>query len=338
MFPTTDSILSADALRQQVMPRYSIGEIARLELHERGINDTYKVGTADGDTYYLRVYRFGWRTIDEINSEIAVLRHIAGRSAPVSAPVERTDGEILTSLDCAEGERWAVLFTLAPGARVDYKVLTDEQAACYGEAAASIHEASDSFVGKRSRETLDLTTLLERPLQALTLKLAHRRDDQAYVTQLGERLRADVEASAGLETGFCHGDLHDNNANYADGNITIFDFDCCGWGYRAYDLAVFPWAFAVVECERPHIEAMGRAFLRGYRRRRVISDADFAAIPLFVPIRQIWLLGLHVHLAGRFGSGWFNDGYLDRQLAMLRDWEANFLNRPAAEWLAPDRQ
>jgi len=38
------------------------------------------------------------------------------------------------------------------------------------------------------------------------------------------------------------------------------DFDCRGWGYRAYDLAVFPWAFAITESATEYIEAMGRAF------------------------------------------------------------------------------
>jgi thiamine kinase-like enzyme len=42
---------------------------------------------------------------------------------------------------------------------------------------------------------------------------------------------------AGLEIGFCHGDFHGGNACQKDGSFTFYDFDCCGWGYRAYDLA-----------------------------------------------------------------------------------------------------
>jgi len=54
---------------------------------------------------------------------------------------------------------------------------------------------------------------------------------------------------------------------------------------------------------------------------------------VFVAIRHIWLVGLHVSLGDRFGWGWMNDSYFDRQLKVLRDWEKNFLDRPARAWL-----
>ena len=39
-----------------------------------------------------------------------------------------------------------------------------------------------------------------------------------------------------------HGDLQGYHANVGpDGMLTFFDFDCGGYGYRAYDLAVFVW-------------------------------------------------------------------------------------------------
>ena len=42
---------------------------------------------------------------------------------------------------------------------------------------------------------------------------------------------------------------------------------------------------------------------------------------------------LHVSIGDRFGWGWINDEYFDRQLKMLRDWEKDWLDRPGAEWL-----
>jgi hypothetical protein len=44
-------------------------------------------------------------------------------------------------------------------------------------------------------------------------------------------------------------------------------------------------------------------------------------------------MGLQIGLADRFGWGWLNDRYFDRHLKILRDWETNFLDRPAAAWL-----
>jgi Ser/Thr protein kinase RdoA (MazF antagonist) len=302
MFPVVDSNLDPDALVQRVLVHYRLGEPITCRLHARGLNDTYKVEAA-GTAYFLRVYRAGWRSREEIDTELAMLRHLADCGVSVSAPLARRDGEMLTMLDCAEGERLAALFTAAPGREVDYKAFTEEQACAYGEAAASIHGAADSYSGPRSRPPLDLA-------------------------QLGL-----IEAVAEPEIGFCHGDFHGQNASESGGVFTFYDFDCCGWGFRAYDLAVFPWAFAVGESPPERIESMGRAFLRGYRRRRPIAAGDLAAIPAFAAIRQIWLMGLHLGLAGRFGAGWINDRYFDRHLKILRNWEENFLCRPATACL-----
>jgi Ser/Thr protein kinase RdoA (MazF antagonist) len=94
MFPATDS-----------NPLYDLRAISRCRLHHRGLNDTYKVEGSQGDTYFLRIYRAGWRCRDEIETELAILRHLAQRQASVSTPVSRKDGQVLTPLDCIEGRR-----------------------------------------------------------------------------------------------------------------------------------------------------------------------------------------------------------------------------------------
>jgi hypothetical protein len=61
VFPTCDSNLQADALAREVLVHYPIGEITRCRFHARGLNDTYKVETSSGESYFLRIYRAGWR-------------------------------------------------------------------------------------------------------------------------------------------------------------------------------------------------------------------------------------------------------------------------------------
>jgi len=259
-------------------------------------------------------------------------------SERIHSGISRKDGQVITPLDCAEGWRWAALFTCAPGKEVaSADAYNDELAGLYGEAVATIHTAADSFKGRGLRPALGLAELLERPLQLLTSAIAHRPEDAAYVNGLGDLLRHQIQGMADLEIGFCHGDFHGWNACERNGTFMFYDFDCCGWGYRAYDLAVFPWAFAVRQNTTDRIEAMGRAFLKGYVRRRTLGATDVDAIAAFVAIRQIWLLGLHIGIGDRFGWGWINDDYFDRQLKVLRDWEKNWLSRPSAVWLqVPD--
>jgi Ser/Thr protein kinase RdoA (MazF antagonist) len=333
MFPTCDSNLRADALVRQVLVHYRISEVTRCRFHARGLNDTYKVETSGNKSYFLRIYRTDWRTREEIEAELAVLQHLARCNVNVSVPIIRADDTLLTPLDCAEGKRWAALFTAAPGDEVDFKTFTEDQARRYGETAAAIHCAADGLAEHFQRAALDLNLLLDGPLSLIMPVIAHRRDDLAYVADLAKRLRSSVENATGLEKGFCHGDLHGHNAGYAGEAFTVYDFDYCGWGYRAYDLSVFPWAFAIGEQAPERIESMGRAFLTGYVRHRAIKSVNIAAIPTFVAIRQIWLTGLHIGLADRFGWGWLNDRYFDRQFKVLRNWQKNFLDRPTVDWL-----
>ena len=338
MFPATDSNLCAHSLLEQMLPLYDLGAISRCRLHHRGLNDTYNVESSQGDTYFLRIYRAGWRSRDEIETEIAILLHLAQGKASVSTPVSRKDGQVLTPLDCIEGRRWAALFTCAPGNEVAFNAYSDELAGLYGEAVATVHCAADSFKGRPLRPTLDLAELLDGPLHLLSSAIAHRPEDVAYVNGLGDRLRHRIRGMADLEIGFCHGDFHGRNACEKNGNFTFYDFDCCGWGYRAYDLAVFPWAFAIRQNTTERIEAMGRAYLKGYLRRRRLGPTNIDAIPAFVAIRQIWLLGLHIASGDRFGWGWINDSYFDGQLKVLRDWEKDWLSRSSPVWLNSDAE
>ena len=335
MLPVTDSTFDADALGRYVLAQYPFAPANRCRLHTRGLNDTYKIETESGDVFFLRVYRFGGHTVEAIYSELAVLRHLAERGAKVSTPVARTDGECLTVLDCPEGKRWAALFTAASGREISQDAYTEELARRYGAGVAAIHSAADTVPEPVLRPSLDLELLLDEPLSRIVPALSHRPDDKSFIQDLGGRLKRAVDCTNGLSMGFCHGDLHGQNACEMDGTFTFFDFDCCGWGYRSYDLAVFPWVFALSGKEPMRIEAMSRAYLAGYTVDSTVAPADMAAIPTFVAIRQIWVVGMHIGLGDRFGWGWMNDGYFDRHLKILHDWEENFLERPATEWLSP---
>lgn len=106
------------------------------------------------------------------------------------------------------------------------------------------------------------------------------------------------------------------NQGLNDRQVTFFDFDCCGPGWRAYDIAVFRWS---IELSKGG-ETLWESYLEGYTRNRAIHELDMEAIPLFVAIRHIWLLGLHVHLGADFGSGWLNKQYFDRNMSFLKKW------------------
>ena len=102
------------------------------------------------------------------------------------------------------------------------------------------------------------------------------------------------------------------------GQAAFFDFDDGGPGYLAYDLAVFLWARVSFQ-RREH--AMWHAFIEGYRSVRPISEADFEAARLFVPIRHIWLLGEYASRVVECGTEIVPADLIVRELEFMRTWE-----------------
>ena len=243
----------------------------------------------------------------------------------MSFPVPRKDGSLIHPVIAPEGIRYVALFTHAPGKEPRYEADEEKEAYQYGKAVAKIHTATEKFQSPYQRFAIDLTHLLDRPLTSIQPLLTHRPADWQYVQTLAERLRNRLVGLPleTLEQGFCHGDFHGGNAHLAqDDTVTFFDFDCCGWGWRAYDIAVFRWEARLSEKEKERWPP----FLHGYREKRHISESDLHATSDFVALRHFWLLGLHAsNGCDTFGYGWMHDRYFDRAIKFFRAWETEYL-------------
>lgn len=314
------SILSAEALVSRVLAQYDLGPEIRCGLFHHGMNDTYTVDTPS-PRYVLRVSRCGWRSVPEIQSELDVLLHLDAHGTSVSAPVRKQDGGFLTTLPAPEGPRHCVLFHRAPGGRLDFEPDEVGVSLLFGRKAAELHGAMDSFRPVLAREKLDLEYLLDGPLRAIRPILAIRPGDLERLEGWAGKLRREAGRLPlqDLESGLCHGDLHGGNAHIDENQrLTLFDFDCCGLGWRAHDLAVYRWSALVDRKE----DEQWPAFLKGYQQVRRIRDLDLRAIPFFVALRFYWLLGLFAQNASTMGSGVLNEDCLGLVMRFLENWEA----------------
>lgn len=318
------SSFDGDWLVDQVLSRYDIGA-KRCRLLSSCVNDIYVV---DGrERYVLRVSRQGWRTIDDIAWEIDLLDHIATSEVHASLPVRDTAGEALIRLNAPEGERLAVLFTFAPGSS---RRGEDDYPKAYGTAVARLHNAIDGFHSSHDRFELDLTHLVDQPLELVLPFIAERTEDAPYVADLANRVRTELaQIVEGLEWAPCHGDLTGGNAyRDADDTFTFFDFDGGGFGWRAYELSVFRWSTRAYETQRSDEKWM--AFLEGYRDEREIAEADLVASPLFVFARQLWFMGMHARLAPQMGTDTFAYPDPESHLKELHNWDVHL-----APWSRP---
>jgi Ser/Thr protein kinase RdoA (MazF antagonist) len=327
----THSILAPEALVPEVLAAYDIGSVSDCRFYTHNLSDTYFVWTERG-RFALRVYRVGWRSDEQIHAELDAIERIAASKPPpgvlMSLPVTPRDGDPVRAVRAPEGRRQVVLFTFAPGKE---NVQDDATARLYGRAAAHMHASTDGWrsLHEHARAPIDLDELLERPLRVLTPMLAEQPKARDYLLPLAERLRRRLAAlpAKRLETGWCYGDFHGGNAAFSrdqegGDTVTFFDFDLCGIGWRAYDVAIFRWGHTGGWLPEKQAEARWQGFLEGYAEIRRLDEFDLAAVPLFVMLRQYWFLGLVVAHAVHRGHWWpYRADFFPSSIKMLRQWE-----------------
>lgn len=316
--PAGHSILSGEALLAEVTEAYPIEAPIACQLLRRGLHQTYLATTRAG-RYIVLVYRAGWSSLSEISYELELLAHLAHKGVSVCEPIPDKQGRLIRPLAAPEGIRPLVLFTYAEDAPLSW----DDEQHCYlaGRVAAAIHSASDDFVSQHARSGSDLVSLIDAPLAAIRPFLAHRPDDWAYLRGLAAELRARVEeASPGLDWGVCHGHLGGRTIHITDGQmLSVVEFDRCGPGWRAYDLAAIQW---VALSKKSMV--IWDSFLKGYFETRPLATADLAALPLLHALRHLSMLGEAAKMAGVEGTRRIN-AYLGPQLGFFRRWEAEHL-------------
>lgn len=307
--PIAHVMSDTEMLVTGLWPDYPLTAPTACRLLHDGFNTHYLVTTPVGD-YVLRVYRHGWRTDDDIAYECAVLAHLEARGVPVCGPIPRRDGTYQRTLATVDGPRVAALFQCAAGKAPD----TSSPAVLHtwGRTMAQIHQQTDGFTCPYQRFHLDLDHLIEQPLGVVLPLLAHRQADAAFLQHVARELHAGLAAQAeGLEWGYCHGDFAGNAHWGPDGALRVFDFDCGGPGWRAYDLAI---------CRLySDIGGLWEVFCAGYEEIRPIAVATLAAIPWFLVVRQLWRIGLFATHWLRLTGSPANDTYFDQQLAILRE-------------------
>lgn len=267
-------------------------------------NDHYLVTAGDGVQYAFRIYQQGARfrrTESDYLYEIDWLNFLKSRDLPVSYPIPRKDGGYLSRLEAPEGTRYYAMFSLAYGDPMSLK--DPEQLYTMGETMARIHVASNEFATPHARKPIDLAFLLERPLDRIGRSWTDDRvANLDLVTAAAEEARDELK---GLLDKFpadgwgpIGGDFHQSSVFFDETNRpTFFNFDLCGPGWRAYDIASFLSNGNLMHAPAERAEA----FFAGYFSVRPLTEEEHAAIAPFLTIRRVWLMGAFAREDGLVG-------------------------------------
>lgn len=304
------SFVAADSVAELVATEYDLAAPVGCKLFSKLLrtqdNDHYLVTAGNGAQYAFRVYQQGdryRRAESDYLYEIDWLRFLHERGLPVAYPIRRRDGGYLGWLEAPEGPRCYALFSLAHG---DPLALKDvDQLYIMGEMMARIHKVSDTFTSAHARKPLDLAYLLDRPLErirrtwtderAANLDLVLTAAEEAR-EELSEFVRQSGKVPG--RWGPIGGDFHQSSVYFNEVNEpTFFNFDLCGPGWRAYDIAAF-----LSNANLMHAPAeRSEAFFAGYYAERPLADEEHAAIAPLLTVRRVWLMGAFARDDGLVG-------------------------------------
>lgn len=293
---------------------YGFSPFSEVQFLTSGLNDTYVVDT-NAETFIYRIYRHDWRTKEAIMFELEALLHLHANNLPVSYPLKRIDDHYLCEINAPEGVRYGVLFSYTKGERPQINV---DNAQLLGTALGKLHNMTDTFQPQATRDfQLDLNHLVEVPKTFITPILRDYLGEEAVddFTRIIDNLQEKLSDKE-LEMGFCHGDFHNHNMHIHNGRIEVFDFDCSGIGYRAYDVAVAWWN--LLHNYKNQEPECWDAFLEGYLTQRELSDDDMKSLPAFITIRRIWLIGTMLANDDVWGTNWMTKEAFEIFLLQLR--------------------
>lgn len=292
-----NSLLTSNEVLDLINREYStLGRARHSKFLRRGFNDHYLIGM-DCEWYIFRIYlnhKYYIDDLDDFKFELNLLDFLHKQEIPVASAVQNNQGLTLGTIETPLGKRAFALFNYAQGDQIPMRSITSVQCYLIGETTAKLHLASNNFTSDLHRYHLNRQFLVDEPLKIIAKQrelVGEKISEQDY-----ERLNSiiasiepieeliDIVQSldvSGDEYGIIHSDLHPGNIHFANNEITLFDFDHCAYGWRAYDLAITEFM-----PENQKIE-----ILKGYESVRPLSQNEKDCIPVFGKLRRLWDVG-----------------------------------------------
>jgi len=292
--------LAVDALTHYALP------VTRVELHRTDTNLLYRVYTATGRQYALRVANGQWRTLDDARAEVMWLDALA-QETPVAVPrIMRTKtGEALvqpTAPGTPAGHH-ALLMDWLPGVTLGHR-LTAENLVKMGALFGQLHRQAGAWQPPAGFTTRRFDRMIARGEPEVLLSPA----TVAHYTPAAARLIEQLVAKVSLayqqldptDLRVIHCDLWHDNIKVHRGVLYPFDFEDTIWGYRLHDIAM-AMLDLYEEVDQPTYERLLAAFRQGYERHLAWPDGELELLQIG---RMLWRLNHFANHVDRYGAAW----------------------------------
>lgn len=280
--------------------------VTRLDLHRADTNLLYRVYTADGRQYALRVANGQWRTLDDARAEILWLDALA-RETTVPVPrIARTKTGEAVVLPTAPGTpagHHALLMDWLPGVTLGHR-LTTANLTKMGELFGQLHVQAGAWQPPAGFTTRRFDRMIARGEPETLLSPAMVAHYTPAATRLLEQMVAKVSHAyqqldpADLRVIHC--DLWHDNIKVYRGVLYPFDFEDTIWGYRLHDIAMAMLDLYEV-VDQPTYAGLLAAFRQGYARHLAWPEGDLTLLQIG---RMLWRINHFANHVDRFGPTW----------------------------------
>jgi Ser/Thr protein kinase RdoA (MazF antagonist) len=270
---------------REILKKYGITD-AEVESINFEFNATFSVSTQSGQKYALRLNINSTRTVSNIQAETQWVRDLARiPSINVPTPIASLDDQYLVSAHHEDSGQsiYGVMYSWLEGEEIGDEPTLD-QLHTVGRAMALLHVNSSNFTLTDGAElptfndffwgTEDYlfsgkSTLIPKDRQLIeqARDLIMMYTDQLYATSVVHII---------------HADLHGWNLMWHEDQLSIFDFDDCGYGVEAQDIAV-----ALYYLDTPEQDV---ALLDGYKSIRPLPVYSEKAMKALLLQRRLLLL------------------------------------------------
>jgi Ser/Thr protein kinase RdoA (MazF antagonist) len=319
-------------------------ELDLLEfLHERGVPVAYPLRTQgrgvepgalllplaapEGDRYAsLFICAPGRVPVGDLNSAqsqqlgatVAQLHQVAQDFSWRSAS---PSDQILRPTKYSAADRWSVHPERSSPEASSRDALPRE--ARSGEASAVSPHRGQRTLYNSPRE-LGLEYLLDRSLRIITPLL------QAYPAHLEHLQNSTGPLCQSLQIpqtapywGICWGDPHSGNVHFTgDEQLMLFDFDQCGYGWRAFDVAKFYHTAISTGVPR----SIRTAFLEGYQAIAPLTALEVDSLQVLAQLAHLWQWAISLeyaslHSFSRLDASYFTSRMEQFKRLQSHDWQ-----------------
>ena len=312
------SRLSPETVGELVAYHYGIATVQSCVFYLCGLHENYFIQT-NKDKYFVRIYRNDWRNPEEINFELELLNYLKEKKEPVSSPLETKTNKLLFEVGSPEGEKIGALFTYVEGEPLKQEITINESK-LLGRSVASIHNQTKDFTTEYKRKNLDLEYLVKRSLKVIEPFLTIEQKN--YLTLVQEKIETKISQLVTEKTELvaCTGDVNTRNFHITKNNkITLFDFDQCGYGQRAFEIGKF---FSSQHFHKSKKE-ITQAFLQGYESVYKLSIEEKKAIHYFEIASVLWVMSIRVDNVNKVGHMTLGSEYWVQRIGIIEELQAS---------------